>query len=74
MDDPEYWVLFAKTIGNPVPEIEDDSEFVDENGVVIAESAPEPTDHRCRLRNDRRLLHRLRVAELRYFLHPSSLE
>lgn len=36
-NDPEYWVLFAKTIGNPVPEIEDDSDFVDENGVVIKE-------------------------------------
>jgi len=44
MDDPEYWVLFAKTIGNPVPEIEDDSQFVDENGVVIEDSAPKTTD------------------------------
>jgi hypothetical protein len=34
-DDPEYWALLAKIIGDPVPEYEDDSEFVDENGVVI---------------------------------------
>jgi hypothetical protein len=34
MDDPEYWVLLAKIVGNPLVEIEDDSEFVDENGVV----------------------------------------
>ncbi len=47
MDDPEYWVLFAKTIGNPVPEIEDDSEFVDENGVVIKESTPTKTDEQA---------------------------
>jgi hypothetical protein len=44
MDDPEYWVLFAKTIGNPVPEIEDDSQFVDENGVVIADNVSEPAE------------------------------
>lgn len=44
MDDPEYWVLFAKTIGNPVPEIEDDSNFVDADGVVIADSSAEPTE------------------------------
>lgn len=44
MDDPEYWVLFAKTIGNPVPEIEDDSKFVDENGVVIADEESNPTN------------------------------
>lgn len=25
-DDPEYWVLLAKIIGNPVTEIEDDTE------------------------------------------------
>lgn len=44
MDDPEYWVLFAKSIGNPVPEIEDDSKFVDENGVVIAGETAEEAD------------------------------
>lgn len=41
MDDPEYWVLFAKTIGNPVTEIEDDSQFVDENGVVVGDDKTE---------------------------------
>jgi hypothetical protein len=25
-DDPEYWVLLAKIIGNPTNEIEDDTE------------------------------------------------
>lgn len=25
-DDPEYWVLLAKIIGNPVTEIEDDTQ------------------------------------------------
>jgi len=44
VDDPEYWVLFAKSIGNPVPEIEDDSKFVDENGVVIAGETTEEAD------------------------------
>jgi hypothetical protein len=34
-DDPEYWALMARSLGNPVPEYEDDSEYVDENGVVI---------------------------------------
>ena len=34
-DDPEYWAILAKIIGNPIPDYEDDSEFVDENGVVI---------------------------------------
>jgi hypothetical protein len=33
-DDPEYWVLLAKIVGNPLVEIEDDSEFVDETGTV----------------------------------------
>jgi hypothetical protein len=33
-DDPEYWALMARSLGNPVPEYEDDSEYVDENGVV----------------------------------------
>jgi hypothetical protein len=33
-DQPEYWALMARSIGNPVPEFEDDSEYVDENGVV----------------------------------------
>lgn len=28
-DDPEYWVLLAKIVGNPVTEIEDDIEEVD---------------------------------------------
>lgn len=36
-NDPEYWALFAKTLGNPAPDYEDDSEFVDENGIVIAD-------------------------------------
>lgn len=39
-NDPEYWALLAKIIGNPVPEYEDDSEFVDENGVVIKDITP----------------------------------
>lgn len=39
-DDPEYWAILAKIIGNPVPEYEDDSEFIDENGVVIKEVRP----------------------------------
>jgi hypothetical protein len=39
-NDPEYWTLLAKIIGNPVPEYEDDSEFVDENGVVIKDVEP----------------------------------
>ena len=39
-DDPEYWAILAKIIGNPVPEYEDDSEFIDENGVVIKEVLP----------------------------------
>jgi hypothetical protein len=39
-NDPEYWALMAKIIGNPVPEYEDDSEFVDENGVVIKDIKP----------------------------------
>lgn len=33
-DDPEYWVILAKIVGNPLVEIEDDSEFVDETGTV----------------------------------------
>lgn len=33
--DPEYWALLARSIGNPVPEYEDDSEYVDDKGVVI---------------------------------------
>lgn len=33
-DDPEYWVLLAKIVGNPLVEIEDDSEFVSEDGTV----------------------------------------
>jgi hypothetical protein len=37
-NDPEYWTLFAKTVGNSVPELEDDSDFVDEDGVVIKEN------------------------------------
>ena len=37
-NDPEYWVLFAKTIGNPTPENEPESEFVDENGVVTEQN------------------------------------
>jgi hypothetical protein len=37
-DDLEYWEAIADTIGNPVPEYEDDSEYVDENGVVIKEA------------------------------------
>jgi hypothetical protein len=32
-DDPEYWALMARIIGNPVPDYEDDSDEVDENGV-----------------------------------------
>jgi hypothetical protein len=37
MDDPEFWTELAETIGYDHKEIEDDSEFVDENGVVIKE-------------------------------------
>ena len=42
-DEPEYWILLAESIGNPVPDEqdEDDSEFVDEAGTVIKESAPQ---------------------------------
>jgi hypothetical protein len=40
-NDPEYWALLAKVIGNPVPDYEDDSEFVDENGVVIKDITPD---------------------------------
>ena len=39
-NDLEYWALLAKIIGNPVPEYEDDSEYVDENGVVIKDIGP----------------------------------
>ena len=42
MDDPEFYILLAKTLGNDVgSEIEDDSQFVDENGVVIDGGQPE---------------------------------
>lgn len=39
-NDPEYWILLAETIGNPVPDEQegDDSEFVDETGTVTKES------------------------------------
>jgi hypothetical protein len=40
-NDPEYWTLLAKIIGNPVPDYEDDSEFVDEDGVVIKDITPD---------------------------------
>jgi hypothetical protein len=33
-DDSEYWVILAKIVGNPLVEIEDDSESVDETGTV----------------------------------------
>ncbi len=39
-DDNEYWVTMARAIGNPVPDWEDDSDFVDENGFV----KPRPED------------------------------
>ena len=39
-DDLEYWEAIADTVGNPVPEYDDDSEYVDENGVVVKESTP----------------------------------
>ena len=39
-DQIEYWESLADSIGNPVPDYEDDSEFVDENGVVIKEFRP----------------------------------
>jgi hypothetical protein len=41
-DEPEYWILLAESIGNPVPNEQegDDSEFVDEAGTVIKESTP----------------------------------
>lgn len=38
-DDPEYWVILAKIVGNPLVEIEDDSDSVDENGVVKDDQA-----------------------------------
>lgn len=42
MDDPEFYTLLAKTIGTDTGlEIEDDSDVLDENGVVIAADAPE---------------------------------
>jgi hypothetical protein len=36
-DQPEYWTLMAKTIGNPIPDEQDgdDSKFIDENGTVL---------------------------------------
>ncbi len=34
-EETEYWTLLAKVIGNSLPEVEDDSEFVDEDCVVI---------------------------------------
>ena len=37
-DDPEYWALMARVIGNPVPDFEDDSDEVDENGVYHGKS------------------------------------
>jgi hypothetical protein len=37
-DDLEYWEAVADTIGSPVSEYEDDSEYVDKNGVVIKEA------------------------------------
>jgi hypothetical protein len=37
-DDLEYWEAVADTIGSPVSEYEDDSEYIDENGVVIKEA------------------------------------
>jgi hypothetical protein len=42
-DDPEYWVLMAKIIGNPLAgdENSDDSEFLDENGTVVADDSSE---------------------------------
>ena len=33
-DDPEYWVILAKIVGNPLVEIEDDSDVVSEDGIV----------------------------------------
>ena len=36
-DDPEYWTLLGRSLGNPVPDYvegEDDG-YIDENGVVI---------------------------------------
>lgn len=38
-DDPEYWVLMAKIIGNPLgsDQDSDDSRFLDESGTVIAD-------------------------------------
>jgi hypothetical protein len=37
-NDPEYWNRMAEIIGNPVPEFEDDSDEVDENGVYRGKS------------------------------------
>lgn len=39
-DDPEYWTLYARSLGNPVPNYVEgeDAEFVDEDGNVIKES------------------------------------
>jgi hypothetical protein len=41
-DEPEYWILLAESIGNPIPDEQegDDSEFVDETGTVFKESTP----------------------------------
>lgn len=40
MNDPEFWKDLAKVSGNDVDGIEDDSDFVDENGVVFATGSP----------------------------------
>lgn len=45
MDDPEFYVLLAKTLGSDTGTVaEDDSEFVDENGVVIDNNQSEQQD------------------------------
>ena len=42
-NDPEYWNQMAEIIGNPVPEFEDDSDEVDEDGVYRGGSSGTPT-------------------------------
>jgi hypothetical protein len=39
-DDPEYWTLMARAVGNPVPDYVEgeDAEFVDDEGNVVKES------------------------------------
>ncbi len=48
-NDPEYWKLMAEVIGNPVPDPEDDSDVVDENGVYRGKPSVVPTSFEKRV-------------------------